>query len=70
MPQWTDFFQLILHRFGPRGFDEFLGALTNLRQTRNVREYQTEFEKLVNHTKGLFDAFYRSCSINGLKDAI
>ena len=35
-----------------------------------MREYQTEFEKLANHTKGLSDAFYRSCFISGLKDAI
>jgi len=29
-PQWTDFCQLLLHRFGPSGFDEFIGALTKL----------------------------------------
>ena len=46
-PQWIGFFQLILHRFGPSGFDEFTGALTKLHQTGTVREYQTEFEKLV-----------------------
>ena len=69
-PQWTDFCQLLLHQFGPRGFDDFLGALTNLRQTGTVREDQTEFEKLVNHTKGLSDAFYRSCFISGIKDIV
>ena len=57
-PQWTDFFQLLLHQFGPIGFDEFIGALTKLLQTGTVREYQTEFEKLVKHTEGFSDAFY------------
>ena len=35
-----------------------------------MREYQTKFEKLANHIEGLSDAFYRSCFISGLKDAI
>lgn len=35
-----------------------------------VREYQIEFEKLANHTKGLKDAFFCSCLINGLKEEI
>ena len=33
-------------------------------------EYQIEFEKLTNHTKGLPNAFYLICFISGLKDAI
>ena len=35
-----------------------------------MREYQIEFENLVKHTKGFFDAFYRICFISGLKDTI
>ena len=69
-PQWTDFCQLLLHRFGPSGFDEFTRALTKLRQTDTVREYQIEFENLVKHTEGFSDAFYRSCFISGIKDTI
>ena len=30
-PQWTNFYQLLLQRFGPSGFDDFTGALTKLR---------------------------------------
>ena len=40
-PNWTDFSQLLLQRFGPSAFDDFTGALTKLRQTGTVREYQT-----------------------------
>ena len=29
-PNWTDFSQHLLWRFGPSDFDEFIGALTNL----------------------------------------
>ena len=65
-----NFFSTPFHRFGPSGFDEFTGALTKLRQIGTVREYQTEFEKLVKHTEGFSDAFYRSCFISGLKDTI
>ena len=35
-----------------------------------MREYRIKFEKLTNHTEGFFDAFYKSCFISGLKDAI
>ena len=64
------FSQLFLQLFGPSAFDDFTGALTKLRQTGTVREYQTEFEKLVKHIEGFSDAFYRICFIIGLKDTI
>ena len=60
-PNWTNFFQLLLQRFGPTAFDDFTRALTKLRQTGTVWEYQTEFEKLDNHTEAFPDAFYLSC---------
>ena len=69
-PKWTYFFQLLLQQFVPSAFDDFTGAVTKLSQTRTVREYQIEFEKLANHTEGLFGAFYRSCFNSGLKEAI
>ena len=69
-PQWKKNFQLLLQRFGPSGFDEFTGALTKLHQTGNVREYQTEIQKLVKHAEAFSDAFYRSCFISGLKATI
>ena len=52
-PKWPDFFQLLLQRFGPSAFDDFIGSLTKLHQIGTVKEYQTEFEKLANHTEGL-----------------
>lgn len=69
-PTWRELCTLILERFGPSSFDDFTGALTKLRQTGTVREYQTEFEKLANHTEGLSDEFFRSCFVSGLKDAL
>ena len=35
-----------------------------------MREYQIKFEKLVDPTEGLSDAFYRSCFISGLTNTI
>ena len=64
------FFPAPLHRFGPSAFDDFTRALTKLCQISTVKEYQTKFEKLANHTKGLPDDFYWSCFISDLKDAI
>ena len=59
-----------MQHFGPSAFDDFIGALTKLHQIGTVKEYQTEFEKLGNHTKGLSNDLCRSCFISGLKDAI
>ena len=69
-PKWKCFCQLLLQQFGPSAFDDFTKALTKIRQTYTVREYEIEFERLSNHTEGLSDAFYRSCFISGLKDGI
>lgn len=33
-----------------------------------VREYQTQFEKLASHTKGLDEEFFHSYFIGGLKE--
>ena len=40
-PNLTYFFELILQRFIPIYFDDFIGSLTKLFQTGTVREYQT-----------------------------
>ena len=69
-PNWTEFSQLLLQWFGPSAFDGFTGALTKLCQTGTRWEYQIEFEKLANDTEGLPNAFYLSCFISGMKDAI
>ena len=49
-PKWIDFCQLLLQQFGPSAFDDFTCALTKLRQTSMMREYQTKFEKMANPT--------------------
>ena len=69
-PKWADFFQHLLQRFGHISFDEFTRELTKIRQTGTVREYQTNFEKLANHTEGFSNAFYKSCFISDIKDVI
>ena len=39
-PNWTDFSQLLLQRFGPSAFDDFTGALTKIFQIGTMQEYQ------------------------------
>jgi len=51
-------------------YDDPKGALFKLRQTTTVKEYQTQFETLVNRIIGLPPQFYLSCFISGLKPAI
>ena len=69
-PNQTYFFQLLFQRFGPSAFNEFTRSLTKLHQTSIERVCQIKFENLANHTEGFTDAFYRSCFISGLKNAI
>ena len=47
-----------------------LGHLKKLKQLRIVEEFISIFECLDFRTKGMFDAFFRECFINGLKDEI
>jgi hypothetical protein len=34
-------------RYGPTQFDDYFGDLTKLRQTGSVREYQSQYERLL-----------------------
>ena len=65
---WDEFTQQLLIHFGPSDYEDFTRALTKLRQTTIVKEYQNQFKKLANHTEGLDDIFFTSSFINGLKE--
>ncbi|KAA8529633.1 hypothetical protein F0562_034267 [Nyssa sinensis] len=57
-------------RFGPTKFEDFFGDLTKLRQSTTVRDYQTQFEKLLARAGKLTPAQHVSCFISGLKESI
>ena len=57
-------------RFGPTEFEDFFGDLTKLRQTTSVRDYQTQFEKLLTRAEKLTPAQQVGCFISGLRESI
>ena len=57
-------------RFGPTEFEDFFGNLTKLRQTTSVRDYQTQFEKLLTRAEKLTPAQQVGCFISGLRESI
>lgn len=55
-------------RFGPLAYEDPVGTFTKLRQTRSVKEYQTQFEILSNKIHGVSVEFRISTFISGLRD--
>jgi hypothetical protein len=45
-----------------------LGRLPKLKQSGTTKDFIAAFEHLSFRTKGMLDAFFRECFINGLKD--
>lgn len=48
LTSWTNFLHSFRIPFAPSQFDDPQGALFKLQQTTVVREYQTQFELLIN----------------------
>jgi hypothetical protein len=67
---WSEFTQVVLHRFGPTDYEDPSEALTRLRQTSTVNIYQTEFEKLSQRIDNLPENYLVGCFIAGLRDEI
>ncbi|KAF8413581.1 hypothetical protein HHK36_001572 [Tetracentron sinense] len=70
LTSWDAFAWSLEIRFGPTEYDDPVDALTKLRQTSTVDDYQTRFETLANRTDGLNEPFMVSCFLSDLKDDI
>ncbi|XP_077249301.1 uncharacterized protein LOC143888776 [Tasmannia lanceolata] len=68
--EWNDLKIALCVRFGPTEFDNFDSALSKLRQTSTVREYQKEFEKLSNIVEGWTEKALIGTFVGGLKDEL
>ncbi|CAL1395724.1 unnamed protein product [Linum trigynum] len=64
---WDDMKRGLHTRFGPTQFEDFFGELTKLRQTGSVRDYQSQFEKLLVRAGRMTQAQQVSCFMSGLK---
>jgi hypothetical protein len=62
--------QALLERFGPSGYDDPMEALSKLKQTIIVDDYNERFEALSNRVRGVDNHNRVSYFLGGLKDDI
>ncbi|KAF5468385.1 hypothetical protein F2P56_012540 [Juglans regia] len=67
---WEKFEQELWARFGPSGCKDFDEALSRIRQTGTLRDYQREFEKLGNKVRGWTQKALIGTFMGGLKAEI
>lgn len=67
---WETFEHELWVRFGPSEGENFHEALSKIRQTGSLREYQKEFERLMNKTDNWSEAALVGTFLGGLKDSI
>ncbi|GKC03300.1 retrotransposon-related protein [Tanacetum coccineum] len=64
---WDRFVESVKNRFGPSKYEDPEGALSKLLQLGTVKDYQQEFEKLMNRVMDIPDSLLISFYISGLK---
>ncbi|KAK0596167.1 hypothetical protein LWI29_013330 [Acer saccharum] len=67
---WEVFKQGLHNRYGPTQFQDFFGDLTKLQQMGSMKEYQTEFERLLIRAGKLTLAQQVGCFVSRLKESI
>lgn len=67
---WDVFEEELWARFGPTAAEDFDEALSKIRQTGTLREYQREFERLQNKVSGWTQKALIGTYVGGLKDVI
>ncbi|KAH9658539.1 hypothetical protein KPL70_023536 [Citrus sinensis] len=67
---WKIFVEELWARFGPTECEDFDEALSRVRQTRSLREYQKEFERLGNQVHGWSQKALVGTFMGGLKPEI
>ena len=68
-PSWEEYVRALGSRFGDCLYDDPMGDLKSLKQSRSVNEYQESFEELLNRVD-LPEQYAVSCFIRGLKEEI
>lgn len=69
-PTWETMKDGLHARYGPMQFDDFFGDLTKLRQTGTVREYQSQYERLLSRAGRLAVTQQVGGFVSGLRDNI
>ncbi|KAK0590156.1 hypothetical protein LWI29_023336 [Acer saccharum] len=63
---WPQFTRALSTRFGTLEEADPGGALSKLSQNGTVKDYQVQFKRLSNRTRGLPESFLISCFLSGL----
>ncbi|TXG67782.1 hypothetical protein EZV62_009057 [Acer yangbiense] len=67
---WPQFTRALSTRFGTLEEADPGGALSKLSQNGTVKDYQVQFERLSNRTRGLPESFLISCFLSGLREEL
>ncbi|KAL4191008.1 hypothetical protein AMTRI_Chr07g78690 [Amborella trichopoda] len=67
---WQTFCDRLHARYGPTQFQDFFGEFAKLQQIGTVRDYQTQFERLLTKMGYLPPSSRGSCFISGLRNNI
>lgn len=67
---WQEFVEELWARFGPTDCEDFDEALSHIKQTGTLREYQKEFERLGNRVQGWTQKALVGTFMGGLKSEI
>nr|CAD1835788.1 unnamed protein product [Ananas comosus var. bracteatus] len=67
---WESFKEGLNIRYGPTQYQDFFGDLTKLKQMGSVRDYQTQFERLLIRVGTLTAIQQVGCFVSGLKESI
>ncbi|KAK2971290.1 hypothetical protein RJ640_001316 [Escallonia rubra] len=67
---WQIFIDELFERFGPTRYQDCFGELTKLQQTGTVKEYQTQFSRLLLRAGRLLPEQQVGCFVSGLKESL
>ncbi|KAK2983097.1 hypothetical protein RJ640_009836 [Escallonia rubra] len=67
---WQIFIDELFERFGPTRYQDCVGELTKLQQTGTVKEYQTQFSRLLLRAGRLLPEQQVGCFVSGLKESL
>ena len=70
LSSWSEFVNVVRHRFGLAIYEDFEGNLSKLTQIGSVFDFQAAFEDLLNKVTGISELLLISFFITGLKPII
>lgn len=70
LPSWEVFIHELRKRFGASIYEDLLGRIAKLIQTRKVSQYRAEFESLMTRITGVSESMFLNFFVWGLKTEV